>query len=506
MSQLKKSSLPWIAMAIVAVAGLAALISWPQIVSTTTYALETGRSKASQEQLATANDLSNAFQHVAKALRPSVVSVNSVKKVASRAVPQQRPELPPEFRRFFGDDDPFDRFFENAPREGRSFEQRGMGTGVIISRDGYIVTNNHVVAGATEVSVNLSDDREFTAEVVGTDKATDLAVLKIEATGLTPAKLGDSSALEVGEWAIAIGSPFGLKQTVTAGIISAVGRANVGIADYEDFVQTDAAINPGNSGGPLVNLHGEVIGINTAIASRTGSYMGVGFAIPSDMVRSVSDSLIASGSVQRGWLGAVIQDLNEDLADSFGYDGTDGVLIGDVLNDGPADNAGLKAGDIVISIDGEPTTSATELRNQVADISAGSKAKFRFFRDGAEKTLTVTIGKRQANPQLGAAPRKEESTKANELGVTVETLTDELAERIGAPVDLQGVVVTDLADSDIATKAGVNVGDVILSVNGKSVKNVKEFNAALSKASLTNGLRLQLYSDGVRRFAFVKVK
>ena len=287
------------------------VLTWPNVVSQATYAIERGQAEASHSQLAAASDLSQAFRHVARLLRPSVVSVSSVKRVQVNQ-PQVRPfnsDVPDELRRFFGGDDFFDRFFFEAPPAPRGFEQHGLGTGVIVRDDGYILTNNHVVQGADEVKVTLSDERQFTAEVVGTDKATDLAVLKIEADGLYAAQLGDSNELAVGEWVLAVGSPFGLEQTVTAGIVSAVGRANVGITDYEDFIQTDAAINPGNSGGPLVDLRGEVIGINTAIASRNGGYQGIGFAIPSSMARQVMESIIEDGQVSRGYLGALIQDL-----------------------------------------------------------------------------------------------------------------------------------------------------------------------------------------------------
>ena len=311
------------------------LINNPGLFANLTYAAEAGKAFAAKEQLAMAKDLSQAFQHVADALKPSVVSISSAKKVRTMSMRSRNPfsDLPPELRHFFGNGmfDQLERFEQIQPREG--LVQNGLGTGVVISSDGYIVTNNHVIADADEVTVTLSNDKSYDAEVIGTDKKSDLAVLKIDATDLVPAQLGNSERLRVGEWVLAIGSPFGLTQTVTAGIVSATGRQNVGVADYEDFIQTDAAINPGNSGGPLVNLRGEVVGINTAIASRSGGYMGVGFSIPSDMVKQVTDSIIDSGEVERGWLGAAIQDVSEDLAASFGYDESDGVLVGDVMPD-----------------------------------------------------------------------------------------------------------------------------------------------------------------------------
>ncbi|NIP86722.1 MAG: trypsin-like serine protease, partial [Planctomycetales bacterium] len=336
---------------------IAATIVWlPTIVARLSYAAEAGRAQAAQQQLGVANDLSTAFRYTAKALRPSVVSISSVKKVEPQAAQRRAapPNVPEEFRGFF-DDDLFERFFEQIPRRG--FVQRGLGSGVIISEDGYILTNNHVVRDADEVTVTLSENQDFAARTIGTDAETDLAVLKINASGLVAARLGDSDAIEVGDWVLAIGSPMGLDQTVTAGIISAKGRSNVGITQFENFIQTDAAINPGNSGGPLVNLRGEVVGINTAIASRTGGNLGIGFAIPSNMALQIKDAILRDGKVERGWLGAAIQDLTPELADSFGFGSLDGVLVGDVVANGPAAKAGLASGDIVVTLNNQPMKS-----------------------------------------------------------------------------------------------------------------------------------------------------
>lgn len=474
----------------------------PNAVSQLAYAVERGQSEAAQEHLQAANNLSDAFKHAAKALRPSVVSISSIKRMQIQQ-PQVRRfgggEMPREFRQFFGDDF-FDRFFFEMPSPPRGYEQQGLGTGVIMSEEGYIVTNNHVVAGADEVKVTLSDKRQFTAEIVGTDKPTDLAVLKITAENLKPARWGSSSELEVGDWVLAVGSPFGLEQTVTAGIVSAKGRANVGITDYEDFIQTDAAINPGNSGGPLLNLRGEVIGINTAIASRSGGNMGVGFAIPSDMASSVMNKLVDNGEVERGYLGALIQDLNEDLAASFGYDGKDGVLIGDVVGDGPADKAGLKAGDIVVELDGKRMSSSNQLRNTVAATPAGTTSKLRIYRDGKEQVLTVEIGQLEASARFAGRDGASDS----DLGITVQTLTSETARQLGYDDDAKGVVVTEVERGSAAASAGIQPRDVIVSVSGNEVTDAAGFRKAIEASDLERGIRMQVLSDGVRRFVFIK--
>lgn len=461
------------------------------------------------EPLQHAQSLSGAFKFAAQAIQPSVVSIRSVKefKATRRSVP--RPELPEEFRDFFGDDF-FDRF-EMQPRapEG-GFRQQGQGTGVIVSEDGYIVTNNHVVRGADEVKVTLMDERSFQAEIVGTDPKTDVAVLKIDANDLTAAALGDSDAIEVGDWVIAAGTPFGLEKTITAGIISAKGRAGVGIVEYEDFIQTDASINPGNSGGPLVNLRGEVIGINTAIASRSGSFAGVGFSIPSNMVRMIMDDILDDGKVERGWLGAVIQNLDEDLAESFGYDSTEGVLIGQVVPDSPADKAGLKAGDIVIEYKGERQRDANSFRNAVAATKPNTRSELVVMRDGQRKTLTIAIGLLDDEKLAAAAPlrpggeQEDASESVSELGVKARTLTPELARQLKLDEDLSGVVVTEVEPGSLAQRAGLREKDVVISVNGKRVETLAAFQEVTKEADVKRGLRLHVSTDGFQRFLFIK--
>lgn len=473
----------------------ASIWTLPGVVQRLTYAAESGQAQAAKDQLAKAADLSQAFQHVAKALRPSVVSISSVRKIRPNI--RQIPRMPEGLSPFFGDE-PFERFFEFRVPQG-DFEQRGLGTGVIVTSDGYVLTNNHVIDGADEVKVNLSDDRSFTARVVGVDDKSDLAVLKIDAANLVPVRLGDSDAMEVGEWVLAVGSPFGLAQTVTAGIVSAKGRANMGITDYEDFLQTDAAINPGNSGGPLVNLRGEVVGINTAIASRTGGYMGVGFAIPSNMARSVMDSIIESGAVQRGFLGAGIQDLNEDLAASFGYKGVEGVLIGDVVPDSPASKAGLQPGDIVVEFNRKPAQKAPQLRNAVAATKPGTRVPMTVVRNGKSIQVEVEVGKLES--QASVWKGREASA---DLGMTVQTLTAEVARQIGADERDQGVVVTAVEPGSIAARVGMQPGDVILAVGNRQVKNVADFREAIQELDVNQGIRMQVMRDGGRRYLFFR--
>lgn len=465
----------------------------------------TAQKPVEQEKVAAAVDVSQAFREVAKTMRPSVVSISSTTRARqTRSNARQfQGQIPPELRPFF-DDENLERFFEfNVPQQEDS-ERHGLGSGVIVREDGYILTNHHVVRGADEVDVHLADGRKLPAEIVGGDRATDIAVLKIDANGLTPAKLGKSTELEVGEWVLAIGSPFGLEQTVTAGIVSATGRANMGITDYEDFVQTDAAINPGNSGGPLVNLRGEVIGINTAIASRSGGYMGVGFAIPSEMAGHVMQSIIDQGHVTRGWLGAMIQDLSEEMADSFNYDSTDGVLIGDVMKDGPAAKAGLQAGDIVIELNGSKVESANELRNMVASTAPGTDANLVVFRGGEQINLTVKIEQLNTEKVALATGRTEQNEEVSDLGVTVETLTPQLASQLGADDNLSGIVVTQVEPGSLANRIGLQQGDIIVALGEESMDNVTKFKEATRDLNLEEGVRLQIVRGGIKRFVFIK--
>lgn len=447
------------------------------------YVKQTADAEAARGQLvARAEELSGAFRAVAKVLKPSVVSITATKKVnmsrgTGRGLP---PGLPEEFRRFFGDD--FGEQFEApVPRNERgneSAEQEipaGLGSGVIISEDGYIVTNNHVVAQADGLKVTLSDGRELDVEkVVGTDEKSDLAVLKVNATGLVAAKFGDSEALEVGDWVVAIGSPFGLAQTVTQGIVSATNRADMQITQYDDFIQTDAAINPGNSGGPLLNLQGEVIGINTAIASRSGSYNGIGFAIPSNTTRRVVESLIRNGRMIRGFVGLALAPLDRDRLEKENLPSDlRGVLVEEVSPNGPAAKAGLKPGDVITGVDKKAVDSVPGLRNIIASTNPGTSAAFRIQRGGKAMEIPVTV-EEQTDEKLAAMGGANGAIP----GLQLEPNSPELAAEYGLPESETGLVVTGLA-SNSPFASLLSLGDMIVSVNGKKVATVNDVAASL---------------------------
>ncbi|RMH33640.1 MAG: DegQ family serine endoprotease [Nitrospirae bacterium] len=407
----------------------------------------------------------------AKRAMPSVVNIS----VLSTAETPQLFPFPffddPFFRRFFGEE--FERRFRR-PEAPKAPREQGVGSGVIVSSDGYIITNNHVVENADEIRVLLADKRRLTAKVVGTDPKTDLAVIKVDATGLPALPWGDSSKLEVGEIVMAIGNPFGLNQTVTMGIISAVGRANVGIVDYEDFIQTDAAINPGNSGGPLVNLKGEVIGINTAIFSRSGGYMGIGFAIPSNMAKSVMKSLIEYGKVIRGWLGVSIQDLTPELQEQFDAPDVNGALVSDVVEDSPADKGGLKRGDIIRTYNGTTVRDSRHLRSLVAETAPDTTVRIGVWRDGEERELTVTIGE-MPKEMAGLRPGGEAAGKHALAGVRVEPVPP------GRTEGDEGVIVTEVEPGSPAEFAGLQEGDIILEINRQPIRSVRDFERITSR-------------------------
>ncbi len=346
----------------------------------------------------------------------------------------------------------------------------------------------------------LTDNTELPAEVVGTDPKTDLAVLRVKSPKPLPAVAwGDSAKSRVGDWVIAVGNPFGLGGSVTAGIISARAR-DINVGPYENFLQTDAAINPGNSGGPLVNLRGEVVGINTAIATRSGSSAGVGFAIPSNLARSVMDDLIRDGKVERGWLGVFIQDLTPGLAASFRYDGRTGVLIGDVTEGGPAEKAGLRAGDIIVRFNGDTVRSSVDLRNTVAETAPGTKVKVNVFRQGKRLEIDVQLGLMESDVSSDG----REPSAPDGLGLTVRSLDAELAGRLGFEETQRGALITQVEPGSIAAREGLMPGQVIVNLNGRPVTDVESFRKAMTTTAIQEGVRLQILSDGMRRFVFLR--
>jgi Do/DeqQ family serine protease len=407
--------------------------------------------------------LEDAFVSVADRVTPSVVNVSVKVKREARPESGVAPEMEERFREFFGPE-LFERFFRRrAPRD----EGRAAGSGVLVDPRGYILTNNHVVENAAAIEVRLSDDRKFKATLVGRDGRTDLAVLKIEnPTGSLPvADLGDSDRLRVGQWAIAIGNPFGLDRTVTVGIISATGRTHVGLATYEAFIQTDASINPGNSGGPLLNLDGRVVGINTAIVS---SGQGIGFAIPINMARDIMTQLINRGKVVRGWLGIGIQELSPELAAGFGVKEDAGVVVADVMKDGPAAAAGLQPGDVIVEFGGAAIKDVPDLQKRVAAVEPGRAAPVKVVRERKVVTLSVTIGEQPTDDAM------EAESGDDVLGLTVEPLTPETAQqnRLSAR---SGLLVTDVAPGSAGAAAGIRAGDAILEVNRRPISDVAAF-------------------------------
>lgn len=416
----------------------------------------------------------SSFSEVAKIVSPAVVNISTEKVIQTQG---RQP-----FRHFqgpFDKNDPFYDFFERffGDRPQREFKQRSLGSGFIIDENGYIVTNNHVVENADKIKIKLNNGKEYEGEVVGRDPKTDIALVKSKKIhDIDIVRLGDSDSLEVGEWVAAIGSPFGLEYTVTAGIVSAKGRV-IGSGPYDDFIQTDASINPGNSGGPLVNMRGEVVGINTAIVSRGGGNVGIGFAIPINMARGIIDQLKTSGSVTRGWLGVSIQDLTPELAEYYGLKEVKGALVGEVFEGDPADNAGIKAKDVIIEVDGQAVADSRDLSRIIAGIPVGRKVEIKALRNGKEKTFKIQIAKRTDDKEMAASQGATEETA---LGMTVTPLTPQLASQFGLP-EGEGVVVTEVAPGSPADEAEIREGDLILEINHQSVKTLKDYNKYMDK-------------------------
>ena len=482
--------------------------------------------QTSREELKTAADLSSAFREVGKAVEPSVVRIDVRKTVkgVSRALPFHDEDM---LRRFFGDRDG-----DGEPDlpEGfgpREFDTAGTGSGVIVEVDGskaFIVTNNHVAGDAEEMLVTLSDGRQVkNGKVVGTDPKSDLAVVQVDADRLIPAKWGDSSELTKGDWIVAFGSPFGYVGSMTHGIVSALNRqtnANggegiLGRYGYENFIQVDAPINPGNSGGPLVNLRGEVVGINTAIASRSGGFQGIGFAIPSNQAKYVYEQLKTGGKVVRGWLGVAIASVNDPrvvkLAESFGYDKSEGVFVQEVMDGTPASGK-LQKGDIVTGMNGKPVKDVQELRNKIAQVAPNTEVTLSVFREGKTQDVKLKVGEQPEDLAVargggrGGSADAEKSPLQGKLGIALGDASEQLAQKFGFEASTQGAVVLEVDPKSPAFREGIRPGDVITEVGKTQVKNAKEARDALAAVELEKGVRLYVVSREGSRFVFVQAE
>lgn len=423
----------------------------------------------------------DAVADVVEAVLPSVVSITSTRNVAPQASP-------------FG-------WFGGPQRQ----KQQGLGSGVILSADGIVVTNNHVIEGADEVTVRTHDDRDYLAKVIGTDPKSDLAVLQLQGkvADLKPIAIGDSSQLRLGEMVLAIGNPFGVGQTVTMGIVSAQGRADMGIVDYEDFIQTDAAINPGNSGGALVNSRGELVGINTAILSRSGGSQGIGFAIPTSMAAPIVEALRTEGRVVRGWLGVSLQELTADLRRAMGLEAQDGVLIADVQKDGPADKAGLRSGDVVVQVGPKAIESSGQFRNLIGSAGANKTVSLTVMRKGKPLTLEVTLGVLPDGENVPVAPPSSSSPSESEVeGLVLKPLTPDLRSRLRIPSELNGVVIARVAPGSQAAQARLLPGDLVLEVDRKPVTSPAELQKHYKVGSGSH--LFVVYRQGQRMFIVVK--
>ncbi len=436
--------------------------------------------------------IDKANERIAQTVTPTIVNIQTTQVIKV----QQSPYFnDPFFRQFFGN--MFGPY--SIPRQQ---QEHALGSGIIVTSDGYIVTNNHVIAKASQIQVMLSDKRVFKAKVVGADPETDVAVVKIEAKDLPTAVWADSSKLSVGDSVMAFGNPFGLNFTVTRGIVSAVGRAGLGIESFEDFIQTDAAINPGNSGGALVDVHGRVVGLNTAMVSGSaagggeGGSNGIGLAIPANIVRHVTESLIKTGKVERGYLGITVGDLTEQLARQFKVPNIAGALVEDVTKDSPAARAGLKQGDVIQSVNGTPVSGKDQLTSTVASMNPGSVAKLGILREGKEITVSVTLGTRPTN--LGITAGSAQAPSQGTLrGITVQNLTPDLLNRLGLPAGTPGVVITQLDPSSPAAQEGLKPGDVIQDIDHQPVKSAAAFEKLASQANGEVLLRIIRQGSGL---------
>ncbi len=466
----------------------------PSVAAVPTTSIESSTSHLTNQRL--------GFADIVKAVRPAVVNITSTKVMTNWQSPDWHKDGP----EWFGPGPRGRDFWEMPPMPRlprQPFRGGGMGSGVIVSPDGYILTNHHVVDGADKVTVTLIDKREFIGTLVGSDPQTDLAVIKISGKDLPFIPWGDSSQLEVGEYVLAIGNPFGLNSTVTQGIVSALGRGGMGITQYEDFIQTDAAINPGNSGGALVNMRGELVGINTAILSRTGGYQGVGFAIPTSMGKHVYDSVVKTGTVSRGFLGVGIQEVSKDLATSLDLPNAEGALVTNVHEGSPADRAGLVRGDTIVTYEGQSIANPRALQRAVTRTTVGRSIEMTVIRNGTSITLNTTLVE---HPDTKKVARVNTPSDTPQLaGLTVEEITPHMARRLQLTTQTNGVVVTAVQPGSHADNAGLQQGDVISEVNRTPVRTMKDYHAVVTHLSHERPALLLVYRQGVPIFMTVKV-
>jgi serine protease Do len=457
-----------------------------------------------------------SFAPVVEKVSPSVVQISTTKNVSGRQRPRGRMPLfdDPFFRKHFGlPDADEDSQKEEDDQPARSRRPRphkealGLGSGVVVSKDGHILTNNHVIDGADDIIVTLAGDKEeYTAKKIGSDPGSDLAVLKIEVKKAVPAiTFADSDKLRVGDFAIAIGNPFGLKQSVTMGIVSSVGRNDMGIVDYENFIQTDASINPGNSGGALVDIEGRLIGVNTAIFSQTGTNAGIGFAVPANMARTIMDSILQNGRVVRGYLGVDMQRLDEKLASKFKMKGTAGALIKSVVPESPAAAAGIEAGDVITGVNGKSVESPTELQMAIGTLQPGTKVELSYLRDGSSSKANITLAERPATQDLLRPSAKPEAGEPDVLdGVTVDELSEPNRRKFKVPDSTTGVVVTEIQEDSPSATAGLRVGDVIQSIERTPIKTAKQAEELSNKLKSEKEILLHVSTQGVSRYIVVK--
>ncbi len=449
-------------------------------------------SRISREAIDILSRTGQAMAEVVAVVRPAVVNISTTRTIKTPGL--SHPYFDdPFFKRFFGDD------FNNM-RKKREHKTANLGSGVIVDKNGFILTNNHVIKGADEIIIKLSDRREFRGKVVGTDPKTDIAVIKIDAERLPVVRWGDSDKLRVGETVIAVGNPFGLNQTVTSGIVSATGRANVGIADYEDFIQTDAAINPGNSGGALVNIRGEIIGINTAIFSTSGGYQGIGFAIPSNMARSVMENLVKKGKVIRGWLGITVQQLTPELSKQFNLKDEKGVLVADVAEQSPAYKAGIKRGDVIVEFEGREINDPATIRNIAANLPPGKEATVKLITNGSLKMAKVFIA------ELPSERQKMTAEYVNPLRtVHVQNISNDLRRSLKIPKNTNGVIITRIEQGSPADDL-LKKNDIIMEINKKKISNLKQYNALISGIRSSQMITLLVFRNGASIYLTLPAK